>query len=98
RERIGTITHPSGAVGAFTVAATRFARSNVLALCSNVTVSATYEFGGWKYTTPPDDPDDDTAYYPITWDTYALTRKQVSGPGLAPAEWNYAYYSGASWF
>lgn len=96
--RTGTITHPSGAVGTFTVAATRFGRSNVMALCSNVTVSQSYSGGGWNYSTPPNDPNDDTAYYPIAWDTHALTQKQITGPGLAAATWNYQYFSNISWF
>lgn len=80
-----TITHPSGATGEFTVEPLRFGRSNVLAMCKRV-------------TSPYNDPNDDTAIYPIAWDSYALTRKRLSGPGLSPAEWNYSYYATISWF
>lgn len=88
----GSITHPSGAVGEFTVVPTRFGRSNVLAMCSNVTVADP------ATGSDPNDPNDDVAYYPIAWDSLALSKKRVSGPGLVPAEWAYSYYSTVSWF
>jgi hypothetical protein len=81
----GTITHPSGAVGQFTVAIQGHGRSNVPALC-----------GG--YSTPSNDPTDDVAYYPINWDSYSLKTKTVSGPGLTPGTWAYTYGSTVSWF
>lgn len=81
----GTIKHPSGALGEFTVSVERFGRSNVLAMCKHV----------WK---PDNDPNDDAAIYPIAWDSYALTRKRITGPGLSPLEWNYSYGSIISWF
>lgn len=81
---VGTVTHPSGAVGQFTVAPTRFGRSNVPMIC-----------GG--YSTPQNDTNDDVSFYPVAWDSFALTRKQVSGPGLTAAEWNYQY-DAATWF
>ncbi len=82
---VGTITHPSGAVGTFTVSIVRMGRSNVPAVCS-------------PYTTPYNDPNDDVAYYPINWDAFALTNKQVSGPGLTTGTWSYGYGSTVSWF
>ena len=88
----GTITHPSGAIGEFTVSPTRFGRSNVLAMCKNVTTANPVD------GTDPNNEADDVAVYPIAWDSLALTRKRISGPGLATAEWNYAYDSQISWF
>lgn len=81
----GIITHPSGAVGQFTVSVERHGRSNVPALCGN-------------YSTPSNDPNDDVAYYPINWDSYSLVSKTVSGPGLTTATWTYSYGSAVSWF
>jgi hypothetical protein len=77
----GTITHPSGAVGEFTVFPTRFQRTGVPFIC--------YSGSSNGYNT-----NDDVSEYPIMWDAYALTKKRVTGPGLTPAEWNYAYLSG----
>jgi RHS repeat-associated protein len=72
---IGTITHPSGAVGQFELDAVRFYRT-VPDMCS---------VGNPKTT------NDDVSYYPNVWDAYALIRKSVSGPGLATAQWTYQY-------
>lgn len=82
---VGSITHPSGATGQFTASVRRHGRSNVPALC-----------GG--YSMPYNDPNDDVAYYPINWDSYSLTKKQISGLGLTTAVWNYSYGSNVSWF
>ncbi|KQZ59543.1 hypothetical protein ASD53_04850 [Lysobacter sp. Root559] len=77
---VGTITHPSGAVGQFTVAAKRFGRTNVPQLCGGYVQSGnvTSEY----------------SIYPLVWDSFALTRKHLSGPGLVGMEWNYEYSSG----
>lgn len=83
--KLGTVIHPSGAVGQFTVEPRRFGRSNVPASCIN-------------FTTPTNDPNDDVAYYPIAWDSYALTSKQVTGPGLPTLAWTYAYSSSISYY
>lgn len=74
----GSITHPSGAVGEFTVEPWRHGRSNVPMVCAN-------------YSTPANDPNDDVAYYPIAYDAFSLTKKKVTGPGLPAAEWSYGY-------
>lgn len=84
----GTITHPSGAVGEFTVRTTRFGRSNVLLMCKNVTIGVT----------STNDTNDDVAHYPVNWDSLALTQKRIYGPGLVTAEWNYGYGATISWF
>ena len=82
---VGSIVHPSGAVGEFTVDLQTFGRTNVPAVCSG-------------YTTPDNNPNDDTAYYPMRWDSFALTKKRISGAALTAAEWNYSYVSPTSWF
>jgi RHS repeat-associated protein len=82
---VGTITHPSGAVGEFTVGLQSFGRSNVPAVC-----------GG--FSAVGNNPNDDVAYYPIRWDAFALRKKRITGPALTAAEWNYSYASLSSWF
>ena len=82
----GSITHPSGATGTFTVDPVRHGRSNVPAICGN-----------WGEL-PYNNPDNDEAFYVMNWDSLSLTSKQVSGPGLQAATWRYAYNSVASYF
>jgi YD repeat-containing protein len=79
---VGTVTHPSGAVGEFTLQPQRFKRSGVPA--GNCSIG------------DPDDVNDDSEWYPIAWDAYSLMRKQVSGIGLATTAWTYAYSLGNS--
>lgn len=80
----GTITHPSGAVGTFFVKPQLHGRSNVPQVCGN-------------YQSPVNDPNDDVAYYPRAYDSLSLITKQVTGPGLEPMTWQYAYGSTMSW-
>lgn len=78
----GTITHPSGAVGTFVLDQRRIRRSGLPAdNCAYGNLS---------------DPNDDADIYPAAWDSYALTSKSVSGPGLPQATWSYQYQSGSS--
>lgn len=73
----GTVTAPSGAVGMFTVTVIRHGRSDVPRNCPGfLTQAGTY----YAY-----------AYRPYVFDTRAVTSIQVTGPGLAPATWSYAY-------
>lgn len=74
----GTITHPSGAVGEFRVEPMTHGRSNVPKVCIN-----------WEM--PVNNPNNDVAYYPVSYDAFSLTRKRVTGPGLPEAIWDYAY-------
>lgn len=76
----GSITHPSGAVAHFTMMIKRHER-NVPTSCSE---------GGNPFSVV-----DDYSYYPNVWDAYTLTEKRVTGPGLVPASWTYAY--GSNW-
>lgn len=78
--KVGTITHPSGAVGQFTMAVTRFGRTNVPRMCGGETL-------------PTNDPNDDVSFYPVLWDSYALSTKHVTGPGVVAADWTYTFTS-----
>ncbi|WAW97476.1 RHS repeat protein [Xanthomonas citri pv. malvacearum] len=74
----GSVTHPSGAVGTFAVQPWRHGRSNVPRVCN-------------EYTTPSNDPNDDVAVYPWAYDAFSLVNKTLSGPGVAPLQWQYDY-------
>ena len=81
-EPVGTITHPAGAIGTFTVNIKEHGRSNVTLNCGNVTTQ--------------NDPNDDANLFAISYHALTLKSKQVSGPGITPANWNYSYTSGKS--
>jgi RHS repeat-associated protein len=89
---VGTITHPSGATGSFTVVITEHGRSNVPLSCGN-------------FTSPNNDPNDDYNLFVISSHALSLVMKQLSGPGLSQSTWNYGYasdisihmYPGTSW-
>jgi hypothetical protein len=66
--RSGTMTHPSGAVGTFTLTPTEHGRSGVQYWCA-----------------------DKTLVTPIFFYSNSLTRKSISGPGLATLNWDYNY-------
>lgn len=83
----GEITHPSGAVGAFTVAEGRHGRSNVARVCLN------WDPG----VNTPNNPDNDVALIPhATW-LWRLSEKTVTGPALPESRWNYAFGATVSW-
>jgi RHS repeat-associated protein len=77
----GTIQHPSGATGTFTVGWLRHGRSNVPVACQNFDVGG--EFGT--------NTNDDTNQWTIAYEAYSLTKKRITGPGLTASEWNYTY-------
>ena len=77
----GTIQHPSGAAGTFTVGWLRHGRSNVPVACQNFDVGG--EFGT--------NTNDDTNQWTIAYEAYSLTKKRITGPGLTASEWNYTY-------
>ena len=83
---VGTITHPSGVVGTFTLFITEHGRSSVPLACNNVT----------QGSGTVNDTNDDTPFFPISYYALTLKSKQVSGPGLSPAQWDYGYVSGKS--
>ena len=79
----GTVTHPSGAMGEFIVAPVRFNRSNVPMMCVN-------------YQSLNNKENDDISYFPIAYDSFAITYKHIFGPGLTDAAWGYGYTSDKS--
>ncbi|MDQ3205672.1 MAG: wall associated protein [Pseudomonadota bacterium] len=81
---VGSITHPAGAVGNFTVDAKRLGRTNVPVICDGFTSN--------------NDVTDDIPFWPITQDTLVLSEKTVTGPGLAAGTWSYAYQAPRSHF
>ncbi|MFC3471814.1 RHS repeat protein [Massilia oculi] len=70
----GTMTHPSGAVGRFTLVQTRHARSQVERDCRrDIQTNAEH------------------VRYPYLFDTYALTRKELSGSSIGSLVWSTSY-------
>ena len=77
-EVVGTVTHPSGAVGEFRVAPRLFGRTEVPFVCT-----------GWG--DPYDEPHRGDPVYPMAWWSPALISKRTTGSGLSPEEWTYTY-------
>jgi RHS repeat-associated protein len=71
----GTMVHPSGATGRFTVSPIQHARNGVPRLCYSDGV--------------PDSPG--YPYYSQYFDVYGITSKTISGPGLSPLTWTTSY-------
>ncbi len=80
--RIGTITHPSGAVGSFTVVPITFGRSWVPLDCRDMASGGGGEGGSQGYSRIPSE-----------HIAPALSEKKLSGPGLPVTGlvWSYAY-------
>ena len=78
-EVTATIEHPSGLVGSFTVNWSTHGRSNVPVACQN------YDWGGTSNM------NDDYNWWTINYEIFSLTRKLLSGPGLAAESWTYTY-------
>jgi len=83
---VGTITHPSGAVGQFTTDLSSHGRSNVPLTCNNVKVRQGY----------PNDTNDDSAVFPFQYQAWTLKSKRLTGASMVPAQWDYAYEPGTS--
>lgn len=79
----GSMVHPSGLSAQFTVGVVLHGRSNVPLYCKNV-------------TRPSNDRTDDIAWIPPAHYGLSLTEKTLSGVGLAPMRWTYAYSAGSS--
>lgn len=86
-EPVGTIAHPSGALGAFKMGLVEHSRSNVPIACGNVTSSS--PDGG----TAGNDPNDDINTAVISYRSFSLIEKKIEGPGLPVNAWGYAYSS-----
>ena len=82
-EQVGSITHPSGVTATFTTSIVEHGRNKVTVDCGN-------------WTSPGNDPNDDVNRWPISYHAFSLKSKQLSGPGLTAATWNYAYASNRS--
>lgn len=82
---VGTITHPSGAVGTFTVDIREHGRSSVPISCGNITST------GGAGTALGNDKNDDVNIWAISSDSFTLKQKRISGPGLITSDWNYSY-------
>ena len=80
--QVGSLTHPSGAVGTFTTTFQLFGRTNVLRACNYVPNSTTLTTG---------------AVWPRLMSSQALLSKQISGPGMSPQIWSYSYGISTGW-
>lgn len=84
---VGTVTHPSGAKGTFTVDIQEHGRSSVTVACGHVQG----EPPGYE-----NNPNDDVNTWAISDLSFTLKQKRISGPGVTTAEWNYYYAPGIS--
>lgn len=84
---VGTITHPSGAVGTFTVSIVEHSRSNVPVACENVTTRVGFPLGTFN------NENDDSNRFPISYQAFSLKTKTISGNAMPTATWNYSYAS-----
>ena len=78
---VGTVKHPSGATAEYSLLPTRQRRHGINYV-SNCAIG------------DPDNPNDDTEWFPSAWDSYAIIKKRVFGSGIADQVWNYAYEEG----
>ena len=72
----GTMTHPSGAVGEFSVEPHRVPRTHVPKFCVN-----------WEF--PVNTPSNDIPLIPKHAEVMAISRKKITGAGLGTQEWAY---------
>lgn len=79
----GTIVHPSGATGSFTVRPTERSRSNTPTDSSNCFLVSYWN--GVGYTTSA------YAYHPPRYAAVSLQSKTISGAGMTTQQWHYAY-------
>ena len=77
----GTVVHPSGAIGTFTVDLRPHGRSQVPLSCTNVTTAGSNP-PYWGYG---NDPTDDVPVYPIFAYTLTTRSKVLTGAGIQPA-------------
>lgn len=80
----GSLVHPSGLSAKFTVGVVLHGRSNVPLYCKNV-------------TRPSNDRTDDIAWIPAAHHDLSLIQKDLSGAGIDPMRWTYAYTSGSTY-
>lgn len=75
---IGTVTHPSGLVGQFTIQPMKHGRSYVRSGCE-----------GAQYNNP--DTQGSYATVPVAWYSLTVTQRTVSGAGIPSQTWSYNY-------
>jgi hypothetical protein len=81
---LGSMTHPSGATGTFTLQTTLHGRSQASREC---------------WATGPPGSGSEYALYPRYFGVYSIIEKRISGPGLGALTWLYSYGApNASWF
>ena len=81
----GAITHPSGVTGTFVVGSALRGRSNVPAMCNNMTVPRTAYSKQFE-----------SASIPNKWYAFVLRSKEISGLGVPISRWEYTYVSDGS--
>jgi RHS repeat-associated protein len=79
QEKVLTVTHPSGALGEFIFQPQRHGRMGVPFDCQETGANGTMQ-NGWNWT-------------PVYKDTHSIAIKRISGAGLAPQAWSYAFTS-----
>jgi RHS repeat-associated protein len=79
-EPVGTIIHPSGAIGRFKVGVKMHGRSNVNVVCEKVTY-------------PNNEQSDDLAHFPVSFNAWSLLSKEISAPSVPVQSWLYDYHS-----
>jgi len=79
---VGTITHPSGAVGTFTTEFRLHGRTYVERVCKYVLNSKTLTTG---------------AVWPRLTISQTLVSKVITGPGIAPMSWAYSHTGVSGW-
>ena len=82
---VGSIIHPSGLTGTFTVQPIKHGRSNVTQSCEGETLS---------------DPNTQGSYadIPDAWYSFSITQESLSGAGMPTQKWSYSYSpSNESW-
>lgn len=81
-DKVGFVSHPSGAQGRFQIGVQRHGYSNVPTTCSS-DVSDRADQERMTYVNAR----------PIAFDAFSLKQKQITGPGLATLNWTYSYNS-----
>ena len=82
-----SITHPSGAVGTFSMGVRWAGITNVPLFCTNWAAPGS----------PQNNETDDYPVFPFEWATLAITEKTVQGAGVPLLRWKYQLSSESSW-
>lgn len=82
-----SITHPSGAVGTFSMGVGWAGITNVPLFCANWATPGS----------PQNNESDDYPVFPFKWATLVVTEKTVQGAGVPLLRWKYQLSSSSSW-